>query len=491
MTSTSRKYTLHLALPPRLALSRTDSEDSAPSTPGPHTPLPYDYGFFNASSMNTMQLDECNSINIGSKRGRDEDDDNSLEKEWTEEELDVLQAILIHPYKPVSTSYPPGELPPAKVIDELTNQIIQYAFRNTHSSPTEPTSRGRSRSKSPEERGKWTHNWDSTRKRLFDIALHESKLAFGFENAEEKKKMTREERNRPGLRRMDSMDFLDQAEDVSEKKGDNVGRAIRLSTTLQNSAKQEPLLSLTRSTSVAAITLTPASPTGPIAKPILRRKSSLRNLSTKPSRPTSLLQRGRSFTADDLRAEAETLSSEPEEQPVSNQSIVSPTSSEIVTSPITSTSPLPNKPSDTSICTAKLTRSQSSLSALNSEPHAFQRAFLQNPIPSTADRSTLILPLPDGESSPTTLLESPPLDITSSQSVFRCSNGGGWSDSEDEGPKMKQSRKVKKLRSTKGKLDLGGGLRGPQMLLPQTMKEGSGSLGLRSPFEEKDEPQFI
>ena len=64
---------------------------------------------------------------------------------------------------------------------------------------------------------------------------------------------------RPGLRRVDSMDFLDQ--DEPEGSTEKLGRALRLSTTLQNSAKADPLImalptgipmGMTRSTSVNA-----------------------------------------------------------------------------------------------------------------------------------------------------------------------------------------------------------------------------------------------
>ncbi|WWC91877.1 uncharacterized protein L201_006826 [Kwoniella dendrophila CBS 6074] len=545
MTATGRKPAMHLALPPSIGMSRIDSDDSAPSTPGPHTPLPYDFvSYFNVPSPNidTMQLDESSSISVGSKRGRDEEDERFIEQEWTEEEIDVIQSTLIHPFRPVSTSYPPGELPPAKVLDELTNQIINYAFRNLRSSSPisdEDPSLSSSKLRSPEDtsRGGWKHKFDSTRKKLFDIALNESKLAFGFDLEDKKKLTSREERissssssssqnksgsshsGRPGLRRVDSMDFLDQVEDESETttKPDNVGRALRLSTTLQNSAKQEPLLSLTRSTSVgsglmadsplcslgpsvapvppiAAITLTPASPTGPTttSKPQLRCKPSLRNLSARPARPTSLLQRGRSFTADDLKAEAEANPSSDDKIPSSpshgeisdGRPIISPTSTEMVTSPISMLTfqPLPSCVGSSS---TRLTRSHSSSSTLYPQPHAIQKAFLQNPKPSTNDRSILALPLPiDDPSSSTTKVSS--------------SSGGGWSDSEDEFTSgQKQPRKIKKLKQNKQKLDLGGGLRGPsmpisldkqQMLLPET---APGGLGLRSPFEEKDEPQFI
>jgi hypothetical protein len=74
--------------------------------------------------------------------------------------------------------------------------------------------------RSPLEEG-WRHSWDATRKKLFDLALEHSK--FGHDVQE--RKMSRAERHaRPILRRMDSMDFLDEGE---EKESEKVGRALR------------------------------------------------------------------------------------------------------------------------------------------------------------------------------------------------------------------------------------------------------------------------
>ena len=100
--------------------------------------------------------------------------------------------ILLHPYRPLSAPYPPGELPPPDVIDELTTQVLGYA-------------------------SKWPHSWDATRKRLFDLALEESK--FGLD------RKTSREGSRPGLRRVDSMDFLDQEESGV------IGRTLRWAMT--------------------------------------------------------------------------------------------------------------------------------------------------------------------------------------------------------------------------------------------------------------------
>lgn len=106
-------------------------------------------------------------------------------------------------------------------MDELTSQILAYAFRSS------PKRDDRS----------WSHGWDATRKKLFDVALAESKIAHGALDEEDRKLPRQERLHRPGLRRVDSMDFLDQSTD-----GDNVGRTLRLSTSLQNSAKETSVL---------------------------------------------------------------------------------------------------------------------------------------------------------------------------------------------------------------------------------------------------------
>ncbi|WVR09574.1 hypothetical protein IAU60_006643 [Kwoniella sp. DSM 27419] len=478
MTAATRKHPMQLALPPRMNLLRCDSGDSGPSTPGPHTPLPYaDGGFFDPRQVNAMLEEGKDTFTVGAKRGRDEPDDTITEPEWTEEEVEVVQATLVRPFRPVSTHYPPGELPPPNVIDELTNQIMHYAVSRRRSSPSSPSS-------SPSEHEttvRWLHSWEATRKKLFEHALAESK----FGHDAEERKMTREERqHRPGLRRVDSMDFLDQAEE-EEKPADSIGKAIRLSTTLQNSAKQEPLLmSLSRSTSlgsgldtdvsgaeststpVTAITLTPASP---VAAPPLRRKGSFRASSSKPLRPSSLLQRGRSFTAEDLRAESETKSDEAEPEGEAQPRPIALASQDLVTSPVALTSlPLPLLAQSS----ARLTRSQSSSSALQAAPHAARDYFLATPLPSTTDRSALALPL----------------DIEAPVRSTHQAKTSEWSDSEDEAPK--QRRKVKKLKQVKAPTGNPprGGLRGPTGVMAHAL-DGP-ETGLRSPFEEREDPLF-
>ncbi|OCF34210.1 hypothetical protein I316_04160 [Kwoniella heveanensis BCC8398] len=509
MAAASRKPVMHLALPSRIGMVRTDSDDSAPATPGPHTPLPYEFGgFFNpiaSVSLDEAEAEAGSSIGVGTKRGRDEEDEKRIEADWTDEEVDVIHSTLLHPFRPVSAPYPPGQLPPAHIIDELTNQIVNYAFKtrsphsihNQTSSPCEGD--GEDHDQDQWRPSSWTRSFDATRKKVFEIALARSR----FGHDAEERKMSREERqqqqHRPGLRRVDSMDFLDQAEGA-EKPVDSIGKALRLSTCLQNSAKQEPLLlSLSRSTSVgsglsieplcagpslpaapAAITLTPASPTGP-SQPPLRRKSSFRSSGSKPLRPSSLLQRGRSFTAEDLRAEAEAedIGSSSKSGPIStcSQTILNDTP---VTSPLSlTTRPLPL----VHTTSARLTRSQSSSSTLDPQPHAIRDAFLSTPIPSTTDRSVLAMPLP---------IESSQSSSTAAKSASS-KTSSGWSDSEDEAPS--QPRKIKKLRQTTKtaaaapiSAGVGAGLRAPALSADAESMLAAG--GLRSPFEEKDQPTF-
>jgi hypothetical protein len=157
---------------------------------------------------------------------------------------------LLHPFRPLSVHYPPGELPPKDALDELTHQIVRYAFRSSpvrrttpvihqpaSSPPDSPSkfdlpssvmleecsSHGASSETSSNRPDGWTHSWDATRQKLFELALEESK--FGHDAYD--RKMPRAERQtRPGLRRVDSMDFLDQAED-EERPADTIGRTLR------------------------------------------------------------------------------------------------------------------------------------------------------------------------------------------------------------------------------------------------------------------------
>jgi hypothetical protein len=197
----------------------------------------------------------------------------------------------------------------------------------------------------------------------------------------------------------------------------------------------------------ASITLTPASPQG--SGPSIRRKPSFRGPSTRPARPTSLLQRGRSFTASDLQAEASSgtggdILSAGEGSP--RRGIViseSPVALEPVALPL---SVPPRAP--------RLTRSFTSSAIYN--PHSARDSFLAT-TPSTSDRSVLAIPLS---------LEP--------QTSHQPKSTSGWSDSEDEKPTA--PRMVKKLKG-----GVKGRVKGANLASNQ-FTDG----GLRSPFEEKD-----
>lgn len=281
------------------------------------------------------------------------------------------------------------------------------------------------------------------------------------------------------------MDFLDEGEDNSTEK-DQIGRALRLSTTLQNSSK---LGALTRSTSddvnttssssrlqsppnleapavPAAITITPSSP---VAAPPLRRRGSSRTSQPRSSRP-SLLQRGRSFTASDLEADSGILASPtaagradaPPDRTDRSQS-PTPISSEKLSTrraePKLLTIPA-YMPS-----TSRLTRSQSNEMNLNA--HAAQKLFCAPRQPTTNERAMLAMPF---ESSPSRTKKT----------------SNGWSDSEDEG----NSTAVRHIRKTKPNRNA---RQGPALAMPfHPLIQGGmlGSSALRSPFEEKMEINF-
>lgn len=170
----------------------------------------------------------------------------------------------------------------------------------------------------------WHHSFTETRAKLAVLALADTRL--GAEVAE--RKLTRKERlARPGVKRVSSMDFLDDED--SDTPSEKTGRVLRLSTTLQNTAKETTGLARTASLGPpsgspqlgtgaetpplsrgGSFTLSPmtAEPSalglglGPGPRSLSRRNSSR---SERGSRRPSLLQRGRSFTASDLEAELE------------------------------------------------------------------------------------------------------------------------------------------------------------------------------------------
>ncbi|GFZ50972.1 hypothetical protein JCM24511_08730 [Saitozyma sp. JCM 24511] len=498
---------MHIALPPRVSLALSQCSDSSPSTPSPHTPSPYEYEFspdVEERRIQVSMLMDDESSGVGIKRTRDEEE--AVEQVWTEEEVGQLQATLLHPFRPLSVHYPPGELPPKDALDELTHQIVRYAFRSSPVKRTTPvvhqpassppdspskfdlsssvmleecSSHGTSPETSSNRPDGWTHSWDATRQKLFELALEESK--FGHDAYD--RRMPRAERQtRPGLRRVDSMDFLDQAEE-EERPADTIGRTLRLSTSLQNSSKSELVLGMSRSPSlgslsespaplakhpnapsIAAITLTPASPPAHPPSQPMRRRGSIRSNSggSRPARP-SLLQRGRSFTASDLQAEAN--------QPDSPTSPSSPTKTDHTgtaspnnTSPA-STPSLHIPPVPALQTSPRLTRSQSS-TYLAHPAHLSRDTFLSHH-PTTSDRSALAVPFH--------------LNVTATTTANQ-PKSNGWSDSEDESANT-TPRVVKKIKA-------GGGPRRRRKLDEVVAGAVIDAGGLRSPFEEKCEIRF-
>jgi hypothetical protein len=195
---------------------------------------------------------------------------------------------------------------------------------------------------------------------------------------------------------------------------------------------------------VAAITITPASPRSDLPTPSPRRKSSFRDLS-RVTRPTSLLQRGRSFTASDLQAAAEapepTLPSVPDAS-ISHGNLTSSSASASTLAP-------PGLPVTRS--GSRLVRAQSS-SAISSH---LNRAGLMSSRPSTSIRSVLAQPFPDSVSKPKTTSE--------------------WSDSEDERPT--KSRIIPKNKKVTNVTKI------TSLIVGEDLLAGG---ALKSPFEEKE-----
>ena len=277
------------------------------------------------------------------------------------------------------------------------------------------------------------------------------------------------------------MDFMDEdEEDLNDS--DKIGRALRLSTSLQNSSKQCPLASLTRSnsddtigsmsrssssTSIAstaeslpsvpsAITITPSSPT--VTSP--RRRGS-RMSQPRPSRP-SLLQRGRSFTASDLETDSGILASPTTASRADTPEQFSPMTTEPSEMIPSERLPARNQPRLLTIPAyistgPRLTRSQSTEQNLNA--HAAQKSFIASRQPTTTERAALALPFESNKK---------PAQKASY----------GWSDSEDEttSTAIRHVKKTRPARPQRARMNM------PfQPLLQSEMLGG----GLRSPFEEK------
>lgn len=297
---------------------------------------------------------------------------------------------------------------------------------------------------------------------------------------------------------MDSMDFLDQEEDEEHQEAEDVGRAIRLSTSLQNSAKTTPLNMLSRSLSddtvitnssssssstttitdlpslPSAIVLTPASPV--TAAPPLRRRGSGRAQQTKAARP-SLLQRGRSFTASDLETDSSIIPDSPVAKTAAEARSTSSSSSEglraaaSLMKPMTtlqpSASPLLALTTGLDTPSSRLTRSQSNGEDLNA--HAKQKSFIADRQPSTTERAMLAMPF-----------EAP---TARANTTSRAQTNGGWSDSDEEG--STRLRHVKKIRPIRAQRPIPA-----SAFQPSFQAQLMSGPALRSPFEEKPGMSF-
>lgn len=215
---------------------------------------------------------------------------------------------------------------------------------------------------------------------------------------------------------------------------------VRLSTSLQNSAKgasPPPRLpqavteytpsGLSASASSSSAPATASIPALTVSAPPLRKRQSSRNTLNRPTRPTSLLQRGRSYTANELQAEGS----------VSPQSPKSPAPG-LMTDPTSPTAL--RRP-------ARITRSQSSIISTQPKPHSARDLFLQTSGPKiTLDRPVSL----EANPKPT----------------------GNWSDSEDEDMKPKRTRSTVRKMPARG--------------LSLSSSAPASPSSLQSPFEERN-----
>lgn len=183
------------------------------------------------------------SPQVTGKRAREED-------EWDPADIEVLQnvsgteqlfmsrvaltpsQILSRP--PKAALYPPGSMPPPTVLDELTTAVVdqlggrERAGREGRAAIVvdDPmTGSGSSSSDASDEPSSpaWSHSWEDTRRMLTTLALEDTRL--GAERAD--RKLSRQERlARPGVRRVDSMDFLNDASNESSPN-ERLGRVLR------------------------------------------------------------------------------------------------------------------------------------------------------------------------------------------------------------------------------------------------------------------------
>ncbi|KAK4686205.1 hypothetical protein P7C73_g3927, partial [Tremellales sp. Uapishka_1] len=121
-------------------------------TPVPFTPVPYAQGAL-VMTPDTPHFSHASNASAG-KREREQAVSEPPTEEWTEDEDGVLQSYLLHPPRPLATTYPPGSLPPPGAIDEIASQVL-------------------------DRQETWIHSWTSIRQRLFDVARRASRESIG------------------------------------------------------------------------------------------------------------------------------------------------------------------------------------------------------------------------------------------------------------------------------------------------------------------------
>ncbi|BEI84284.1 hypothetical protein CcaverHIS002_0408880 [Cutaneotrichosporon cavernicola] len=263
--------------------ARTEASASTAASEEPQTP---------ASALAGLAISSCDVTPLSSpiisppsavtgKRHRDG---------WTLDEVQLLENVLARP--PPDLHFPPGSMPHPEILDGLTSALMERLGYEDMSATSIPMDIDCSSVDT------WPHSWDATRDKLTALALAETRLGAELAN----RKLTRQERlERPGIKRVGTMDYLDDEE--STMPSERIGRILRLSTTLQNSARgilADRPPTLTIPVPDRAAPLAPSRSEGGLA----RTSSSLSVSSAgSMSRRPSLLARGRSFTAEDLEGD--------------------------------------------------------------------------------------------------------------------------------------------------------------------------------------------
>lgn len=428
------------------------------------------------------------------------------EDEWVPEEVEVLEGFLSRPLR--QHLFPPGSMPPPHILDQLATAVLgSYRGDDTSAStdgydasaePSPAPSEGGSRATSPlPPTSDWPHSWEETRRMLGALALAETRL--GAEVAD--RKLTRAERlAKPGIKRVGSMDFLEDEDDAPP--AEKMGRVMRLSARLQSSAAHEKV-KLQRAASMTepavcvrpfALTITPSSPEAPKLPSTMKRGNSAIRLERRPS----LLARGRSFTASDLEAEAEEACRKAASAPVSNF----PSSLALDEAPMTPTGSDTDMDDDDS--TPKLSPRRRASAPENPSPRLLRSHSYSATSRRERDRRQREYPLtrPAPEHDPQSQsLAGPTLagafDPTVPPQPTRL--GGGWdsdSDRSDREGTISVKRRVRpclamtamagaaRRSSGSGSSGLGTGAMTPT-LEPLALEERP---GLASPFEDRPNP---